>query len=135
MPNVVHDVAAWEKYNLKQPAIVTEKKQMIELMEIKPRVYELADPSLKEDEELAKKAIEGSEFNYEVLAERFKARRDFQLAAVAYYPFMLRVLPKEVLKDYAFLLEACKRNKSILSEDIIDDDIKNRIKKELNILD
>ena len=48
---------------------------------------------------------------------------------------MLRVLPKEVLKDYAFLLEACKRNKSILSEDIIDDDIKNRIKKELNILD
>ena len=59
IPNIVHDVDSWEKENLKEAIIITDKNQMIELLDLNSSFYELASETLKEDEELALKAVEG----------------------------------------------------------------------------
>lgn len=134
IPNLVHDVNSWEKENLKEAKIITDKKQMIELLELNPRFYELASETLKEDEELAFMATEGNAWNYEKLNERFKNSKRFQLAAVTKNSSLLHSLPKEVQDDYSFLLDACKKNPYILQYQIRDKALKDRIEKDLGIV-
>ena len=75
-------------------------------------------------------AVKGCAFNYKLLSEHLKARKDFQIATFAsgYNPFI--VLPKELEHDFEFLVEAIKTNgRSIIF--ISDKDLKERIEKEL----
>lgn len=90
------------------------------------------DESLKEDEELAYKAVEMCGSNYEHVLDKYKQRRDFQLMAVINNPNMLHHLSEERLEDYDFLLEACKKEKYCLSY-IENEELKNKIEKELEL--
>ena len=127
-PDIVHDVDAWEKEHLAEKTLVNDKSRMEELLEASPRFYDLCTPSLKEDEQLALKAVKGSGYNYEHLIDRFKERRDFRLLAAE--TASLRILPEEVMGDHDFLLEACKKNRDRLY-DIDDKGMRKRIEEEL----
>ena len=134
IPNIVHDVDSWEKENLKEAIIITDKKQMIELLDLNSNFYELASETLKEDEELALKAVEGDGWNYDSLIEKFKNSRKFQLAAVTENSALLHSLPKEVLNDYSFILEACKKNyHCLMYKELWGEEIQRRIEKDLGL--
>ena len=129
-PNIVHDVHKYEEEHSDEFKPVADKNTLLELIELNPRFYDFADESLKEDEELAYKAVEMYGSNYKHILDKYKQRRDIQLMAVIKCPSMLYCLPKERLEDYDFLLEACKCEKNCLY--YIDNiDLKNKIEKEL----
>ena len=134
IPNIVHDVDSWEKENLKEAIIITDKNQMIELLDLNSSFYELASETLKEDEELALKAVEGDGWNYDSLIEKFKNSKKFQLAAVTENSALLHSLPKEVLNDYSFILEACKKNyHCLMYKELWGEEIQRRIEKDLGL--
>ena len=129
-PNIVHDVHKYEEEHSDEFKPVADKNKLLELIDLNPEFYDFADDSLKEDEELAYKAVEMYGSNYKHILDKYKQRRDIQLMAVIKCPSMLYCLPKERLEDYDFLLEACKCEKNCLY--YIDNiDLKNKIEKEL----
>lgn len=132
VPNIIHNVHEWEKKHLKRTAVITNKEKMLELMTINPLFYELCDSSLKEDNELALKAVEGNGINYTHILEKFKCEKSFQLAAFISNSSAFHYLPKETQHDYEFLLSACRKNKNCLSY-VDDNETKEKIKKELGI--
>ena len=131
MPGIVHDVRKYEEEHLKKIKPIFSKEKLLELMEINPAFYSLADVSLKEDEDLAFKAVKDDGENYKHLLEKYKDRRDFQLAAYISDPSIAYLLPKERLSDYVFLLEACEQNNDCFDH-IMDEDIKARIKEQVS---
>ena len=111
IPNIVHDVQKYEEEHKGEVKRISNKEELLELMEENKRIYGFADPVLKEDEELALWAVKECGDNYQHLLDKFKNQREFQLAAVISKPMQFHYIPQELLKDFNFLLEACKGNK------------------------
>ena len=131
-PNIVHDVHKYEEEHSDEFKPVTDKNKLLELIDLEPKFYDFADESLKEDEELAYKAVEMCGSNYEHILDKYKQRRDFQLVAVVGCPRMFHYLPKERLEDYDFLLEVCEKENCCLRY-IENKELKNKIEKELGL--
>lgn len=130
IPNIVHDVHKYEEEHKGEVKYISNKEELLELMEENKRIYEFADPSLKEDEELAFMLVEKCGDNYSCLLDKFKEQRRFQLAAVISKPSLFHSLPKEVLSDFNFLLEACKGNKFCFNY-VKDETLKKKIEEAL----
>ena len=94
------------------------------------RIYEFADPVLKEDEELAFMAVEKCGDNYKHLLDKYKNQIKFQLTAVISKPMQFHYIPQELLKDFDFLLEACKGNKYCFSY-VKDETLKQKLEEAL----
>lgn len=130
IPNIVHDVQKYEKEHQGEVKYISNKEELLELMKENKRIYGFADPSLKEDEELAFMAVEKCGDNYYCLLDKFKEQRRFQLAAVISSPMQFHYIPQELLKDFDFLLEACRGNKYCFSY-VGDETLKKKIEEAL----
>lgn len=126
IPNIIHDVYKYEEEHKGEVKYISNKDDLLSLMNENRRVYEFADPVLKEDEELAFMAVERCGDNYKFILDKYKLQRKFQLAAVISNSSLFCSLPKEVLSDFNFLLEACKGNKHCF--DYVEDEV---LKKQL----
>lgn len=112
IPNIIHNVDKYEEEHKGEVKYISNKDDLLSLMNENRWVYEFADPVLKEDEELAFMAVERCGDNYKFILDKYKLQRKFQLAAVISNSSLFHSLPKEVLSDFNFLLEACKGNKN-----------------------
>lgn len=130
IPNIVHDVQKYEEEHQGEVKYISNKEELLELMEENKRIYEFADPSLKEDEELAFMAVEKCGDNYKHLLDKYKNQRKFQLTAVISSPMQFHYIPQELLKDFDFLIEACRENKYCFSY-VEDETLKKKIEEAL----
>ena len=134
IPNIVHDVHKYEEEHINEVKYITSKEELSGLMKENERIYEFASLLLKEDEDLAYKAVKSKGYNYKYLLDKFKAQRKFQLAAFISEPFQIHSFPKEVLNDLEFFIEACKENKNCINY-VKDETLKKKIEEVLSELE
>lgn len=130
IPDIVHDICEYEEEHAGEVKYISDKEELLLLMETNKMIYEFADPSLKEDEELAFMSVEKCGDNYKHLLDKYKNQRKFQLTAVISSPMQFHYIPQELLKDLDFLIEACRGNKYCFSY-VDDETLKKKIEESL----
>ena len=132
IPNIVHDICEYEEEHAGEVKYISDKEELLLLMETNKMIYEFADQSLKEDEELAFMSVEKCGNNFKYILDKFKEQRRFQLAAFISSPMVIHQLPKETQEDFNFLLEAIKSNEHCIRY-IGDQTLRNKIREHLGL--
>ena len=132
IPNIVHDICEYEEEHAGEVKYISDKEELLLLMETNKMIYEFADQSLKEDEELAFMSVEKCGNNFKYILDKFKEQRRFQLAAFISSPMVIHQLPKETQEDFNFLLEAIKSNEHCIRY-IEDQTLRNKIREHFGL--
>ena len=132
IPNIVHDICEYEEEHAGEVKYISDKEELLLLMETNKMIYEFADQSLKEDEELSFMSVEKCGNNFKYILDKFKDQRRFQLAAFISSPMVIHQLPKETQEDFNFLLEAIKSNEHCIRY-IEDQTLRNKIREHFGL--
>lgn len=132
IPNIVHDICEYEEEHAGEVKYISDKEELLLLMETNKMIYEFADQSLKEDEELAFMSVEKCGNNFKYILDKFKEQRRFQLTAFISSPMVIHQLPKETQEDFNFLLEAIKSNEHCIHY-IGDQTLRNKIREHFGL--